>query len=237
MRHRLWGILGGLGPLASAEFVKTIYEISSARAEQEAPAVILLSDPSFPDRTLALETNALQTLVQPLTRSLTRLQALEVTDIVICCVTIHAVLPSMSPELRSRVVSLIDVIVSAAAATNEKHLLVSTKGSRLSRVFENHPLWRDLHERIVFPDEKDQAALHDLIYEAKRGEHGPAYANRVIRIVRKYNVKSFIAGCTEMHILHRYLRQRNQTECGCIDPLHILALQIAGTSTPKRAAS
>ena len=45
------GILGGMGPLTSAEFLKTIYEVNISGPEQDAPACVLYSDPSVPDRT------------------------------------------------------------------------------------------------------------------------------------------------------------------------------------------
>ena len=48
---KLLGILGGMGPLASAEFLKTIYEYGTRDLEQRSPACILYSDPTFPDRT------------------------------------------------------------------------------------------------------------------------------------------------------------------------------------------
>ena len=45
----LLGIVGGLGPLASAEFLKTLYEENPFEVEQEGPACLLLSDPNVPD--------------------------------------------------------------------------------------------------------------------------------------------------------------------------------------------
>ena len=45
------GIVGGLGPMASAEFLKTVYEYGIGENEQDAPIVLMYSDPTFPDRT------------------------------------------------------------------------------------------------------------------------------------------------------------------------------------------
>jgi len=45
------GILGGMGPFASAEFVKTIYESTVFGKEQQAPDILLHSISSVPDRT------------------------------------------------------------------------------------------------------------------------------------------------------------------------------------------
>ena len=46
----VWGIMGGMGGLASAEFVRTIYEYNAREIEQDSPVLILYSDPTFPDR-------------------------------------------------------------------------------------------------------------------------------------------------------------------------------------------
>ncbi len=43
---KLLGILGGMGPSASAEFLKTIYEYGISDLEQRSPACSLYSDPT-----------------------------------------------------------------------------------------------------------------------------------------------------------------------------------------------
>lgn len=48
------GILGGMGPLASAEFLRTLYELNITYPEQNSLSCILLSDPTIPDRTQAI---------------------------------------------------------------------------------------------------------------------------------------------------------------------------------------
>lgn len=45
------GIVRGLGPLASSRFLATIYRSCRGVPEQETPRILLLSDPTFPDRT------------------------------------------------------------------------------------------------------------------------------------------------------------------------------------------
>src|SRR3977135_3492182 len=85
----LLGIVGGIGPLASAEFLKTIYEYSQGEPEQASARVVLYSDPSFPDRTEALLAGADAVLLEKLIEALEYLRCLSVSRIVICCVTIH----------------------------------------------------------------------------------------------------------------------------------------------------
>src|SRR5215213_5223714 len=66
------GVLGGMGGLASAEFVKTVYEVSGgvSHREQEAPVVLMYSDPGFPDRTEAFLGGETQLLLTRLIEAL-----------------------------------------------------------------------------------------------------------------------------------------------------------------------
>src|SRR5262249_22754471 len=167
--RQLLGILGGMGPLASAEFVKTIYERSLNEPEQAAPAVVMRSDPSFPDRTQSLIAREYEPLLSMLIEALYCLRDQGASRIVICCVTIHYLLPMLPAELRRRIISLLDVIFDLVAENRKKHLLMSTLGARKLRIFERHARWRALKGRIIMPDEKDQSFIHhSIIYQIKR---------------------------------------------------------------------
>src|ERR1043166_7388006 len=101
-RKPMLGVLGGMGGLAAAEFVKTIYELSGELSvpEQEAPLVLLYSDPSFPDRTEALLRGDTQLLLGRLIEALEFLCAMGASELVICCMTIHYLLPQIPEPLR-----------------------------------------------------------------------------------------------------------------------------------------
>src|SRR4051812_24836014 len=104
------GVLGGMGALASAEFLKTIYEENVGVAEQDAPVVMLYSDPTFPDRTDAFLRGAAHLVNAPLIAALNRLSQMGASKIVMCCMTIHYLLPGLPTELRGRILSLMDTI-------------------------------------------------------------------------------------------------------------------------------
>ena len=48
---RTLGILGGLGPMATAYFLQLLTQMSDARTDQEHMEILLYSKPSIPDRT------------------------------------------------------------------------------------------------------------------------------------------------------------------------------------------
>src|SRR5215471_16021368 len=97
------GVVGGMGPVASAEFLKTIYEYHHSDVEQQSPSVIMLSDPSFPDRTDELLAGASDVLLQKLVAALTMLRQAGANRIVICCMTIHHLLPRLPHDLQRSV--------------------------------------------------------------------------------------------------------------------------------------
>ena len=218
------GIVGGLGPLASAEFLKTIYEYSAGEREQESP-IVMYSDPTVPDRTEELLNQGAGVLLDRLVGTLKQLTDLGVGRIVICCITIHYLLPSVPPEYRERVISLLDVIFDALSRAGKRHLLVCTLGARQLGIFESHPLWRELRQYVVLPDESDQKLIHyDLIYRAKKNDRPGELVSVLEALLRKYEVDSFIAGCTEIHLLTKEMsKSGSDHNYSCIDPLIVLA--------------
>jgi aspartate racemase len=224
----VWGILGGMGPLASAEFLRTIYRCQPRYPEQNLPRVILFSDPTIPDRSKAIVTGQWQELYTPLVRGIETLRELGVSRVIVCCITIHPVIEKLPPESRGQVISLVDTIFEALIEVNEPHLLLCTEGARRSRVFENHRLWPAVRARVILPDDSDQAAIHRMIYDIK--QIGPCSVQRsfVQQLLKKYEAASYIAGCTEIHLLQRMQRRSMNSPplTVCIDPLSILALLI-----------
>jgi aspartate racemase len=229
-----WGIVGGMGPLASAEFVRTIYELSAGDLEQTAPQIFLLSDPSFPDRTHALVNGEQRELVKRLSAAVSSVSAQGANAVVVCCVTIHSVFDQLPEELRSLLVPLTDIILSEANDDEKRHLLLCTKGCREASVFEKHPLWPATAGRVVFPSLEDQEAVHELIYSIKRDRWQPPEASSFIyNLMQKYECERAIAGCTELHLVSKRLLE-SRDSLPLFDPLMELAALIATSQVGYR---
>jgi len=229
------GVVGGMGPLVSAEFVRTIYELGIRGREQDSPRVLLYSDPTFPDRTTAIAEGREQTLVQPLTTAIQFLLDAGAARVVICCVTVHQVLPAVAPQLRQRIRSLIDVVVDELAASNERHLMLASTGTRRSRLFERNERWSAVSDRVVLPDDADQDRIHQSIYRLKSNEDVEHVLPLVDELTRKYGVRSFIAGCTEMHFIAKRLGTATAPQIGAVDPLLVIARELADGAVRLKA--
>jgi len=226
------GILGGMGPLASAEFLKTIYEFNISGPEQSAPACILYSDPSVPDRTQAIITGSEDLMLGRLTTALENLTQLKVGNIVVACITSHHLFPKLPAHLSAKIISLVDLIISDVLRSQKKSLLLCSDGTRKKQLFERHKQWNEARHFIVLPSDDDQATIHGLIYQLKMNGSAQDAIESVFELLERYQLNSFIAACTEIHLLTKHLLRdglRSQ-EYQAIDPLMTLAKNLGSFS-------
>lgn len=218
-----------MGPLASAEFLKTIYENNIlGQREQQSPQVIVYSDPNFPDRTETLLEGDYKILLENLISALYKLCELNVDKIVICCITSHYLLPQLPYELKDKIISLVDIIFKKILERKKKHLLICSTGTHKLKIFQNHTLWQFTQDYIILPDENDQNLIHKMIYYLKVNGEAQKCTPILDSLEAKYNVSNFIAGCTEFHLLNKNLqvsvgKQKKQL---FLDPLMVIAEEL-----------
>jgi aspartate racemase len=103
------GVLGGMGPLATADFLAKLVDATDAACDQEHIPVLVYGDPRVPDRTRAI----LHGGDSPVPAMLAGLRVLEtcaVTAIAIPCNTAHYWLPTLAEAVRTPIISMIDAV-------------------------------------------------------------------------------------------------------------------------------
>jgi aspartate racemase len=225
--RKILGILGGMGPLTSAEFLKTIYEYNIHEQEQDAPACIVYSDPSFPDRTEAVLGGFDEKLLKSLTDAMNKLDQLGASKIVVTCLTSHYFFPRLSFQIRGKIISLVDLILQEIHISKRPTLLLCTNGAYLGGLFKAHSDWSTAEPYIVIPTDKDRGQIHNLIYEIKKTGVNESTLITLKGLLGQYHVDSCLAGCTEFHLVKKYLRQMgDKYDFDMIDPLHTLAMNL-----------
>src|SRR5437763_12378074 len=165
--REIWGILGGMGPLASATFVQTIYEETITEPEQNSPTVILLSNPAIPDRTECLLNGREDVLLEAFSANVGQLVSLGATKIIVACFTIHPLIPKLPESWQKKIISLVDLALDSVLQSKRRHLLICTVGTRKMELFQRHPLWQRAKKQIVLPGDDDQDLIHKMIYDVK----------------------------------------------------------------------
>lgn len=231
LRGEVLGIVGGMGPIASAEFVRTVYRCTRWEREQDAPRVLLDSYPAFPDRTTAFLAGEEHTVLPLLEEVLNGLVGLGATRLLICCMTAHHLLPQLPAELRRKTLSVPEVIVAQLRRATGRFLVLCTRGTRHLSLFEREPGWDEVADRVVFPDAADQDRVHDeIIYRLKRMADPAALAPLVAPLRAKYGATGIVVGCSEIHILANHL-YAGAEHPECIDPFLAIARSL-GTPEP-----
>lgn len=225
---KMLGILGGMGPIVSAEFLKTIYEHTTQSREQDFPKCVVISDPNVPDRTEAILSGLDEKLFDNLKKSLQKLLVLEADKIVVTCLTSHYLFPRLPFHIQNKIISLVDLIIHQVQITKKPTLLLCTNGTYMSGVFKAHPDWSLVEPFIVMPNEKDREQIHNLIYEIKKTGAKDSSVNALKDLLNHYPVQSCIAGCTEFHLVNKYLCQKKGMDrpFEIIDPLQTLAMNL-----------
>src|SRR5579859_620626 len=222
------GVLGGMGPMASAAFIQTIYGMYRGEREQGSPKVLLNSNPQVQDRTAAFLSDLDQgLLLSDIESGLRSLVDQGAEWLVVCCITAHHLFPRLSRELREKTVSLIDLIFAELQTTRGKCLLACTNGSREMRLFEGHSLWPSAGRNICLPDHHDQKRLHDAIYRLKQSHDVGDLQELLVSLADRYCADNVIAGCTELHMLSSTCVGFNRlnTRIRIIDPLVTVAIK------------
>ena len=229
------GIVGGMGPLASAEFLKTLYEENRFEVEQAAPACFLLSDPAVPDRTEAIIRGKEEEVTRWLEFALHRMQNLGARRVVIACITMHHFLGHLPPSLQSMILSLVDLALDEVIDSGGRWLLLTSTGTRRTEVFERSDRWRKAQPHVVWPSVSDQKELHDAIYQLKKHggvDQAAALCERLVRF-SDYGVEGFVAGCTEFHLVTKHIQLKpTQERIRIIDPLFLVANRMSTLISP-----
>jgi aspartate racemase len=223
----LVGVVGGMGPLASTELLRTVYLDGDWAVEQEAPRVLLWSDPAVVDRTEAIAGDALDGLREAVERSVRGLSEAGAQRVVVACLTAHHVLGALPPDLAARCVSLVDIAFDALERADRPHLLLGTSGTARAGIFRAHPRHRAVADRLITLRPEDQETLHGLVYHLKRGGSPGRVIDFLKDALPRHGATAFVAACTELHLVTREIAAQGMADVlPSIDPLTIAAERI-----------
>ncbi|MDR3176690.1 MAG: amino acid racemase [Desulfovibrio sp.] len=136
--QKILGVLGGMGPAASAEFLRLLACRAPAEKDQEHPRVYLLSDPGIPDRTAAVEGSGNDPTgrIREGLENLARWGA----DILACpCNTAHVFIDRFAAGLPVPFLHIVEETVAAAGVKSPRgSWLLATTGTIRSGLYADY---------------------------------------------------------------------------------------------------
>ncbi|MFP3951636.1 MAG: aspartate/glutamate racemase family protein [Candidatus Bathyarchaeia archaeon] len=219
---RVIGILGGMGPEATADLFHRIIRATPADKDQDHFRTIIDSNPAVPDRTEAILHEGADPVPEMLKSGKT-LQGTGVDFIVIPCNSAHYFHNRLSAKLDVPILHMIDLTAERASSDYhgvEKAGLLATDGTVQSGIYHKRFEQKGIH--IITPESKEQDDVMEAIYEyIKKGnlEVGGRILKRIAEELEARGSDVIICGCTEVSlVLHD-----GDLEKPVLDPLQILA--------------
>ncbi|GHF66434.1 aspartate racemase [Amycolatopsis bartoniae] len=199
------GILGGMGPLATADLYRKIIHSTPAARDQDHLPVVVWADPSVPDRTTALTARGADPTPW-LIRGAHRLEALGADVIAVPCNTAHAFLPEVRNTARARIM---DMIEETSRYVTRELPHIATVGVLASAGVVQAGLYHGPLERagltVLVPEEPSQRAhVSAAIRLIKGGDTGEAPRQALTQAARALvarGAEALIAGCTEFPLV------------------------------------
>lgn len=213
------GIIGGLGPLATTQFMTKVIQMTEATCDQEHLEMVVYNSPSIPDRTAYLLKRSQEDPIQPMIHLGQKLEK-EVDVIAIPCITAHGFHDILEQSINKPIIHLVEEIAVYLASHHISRIgLMATDGTLAVGLFQ-YMLERYGIE-VVVPDPIHQYLVMDVIYNhvKKIAPGGRVKLMQVADYLFSNQVEVIILGCTELSLVKTW----GGLESGYLDALDILA--------------
>ena len=200
-RKRL-GIIGGLGPAASALFYSKITDMTDAGGDGGHIDAVLTSFASTPDRTAFLTGRSGESPIGKMKEARDVLISAGAEVIAVPCNTATAFFDELQAGTDVPILNIIDETVSAAKRAGAVRVgVMATEGTIGSGAYQNALSRAGLQYAV--PDDGYMRILMGLIYgNIKRGDpYDIAAFNSVAEHLRGQGCDRIILGCTELSLL------------------------------------
>ena len=198
------GILGGMGPLATADLFRKITCLTKAGCDNDHIRVYIDSNSAIADRTAAILHGG-KDPVPEMTSALRHLEACGADCIIMPCNTAHYFLPQLQAKTETPFISMLAATAKACAAQfpGKTAAVLGTKGTLATGLYDR--ALEAEHVPFLLPEEPERDELMRLIYDVVKASkplmpEAEAW-QRLLDGLRARGADYFILGCTELPIL------------------------------------
>jgi aspartate racemase len=218
--QRTVGILGGMGPAATIDFMSRVLAATPAASDQQHIRMLVDHNPSLPNRHQAIASGS-QEVAEQLAAMARGLETSGADFLVMPCNTAHA----FSAEIRGAVtiplVSIIELTVDALAGTPAQAVGVMAARGCLEAGLYQQTLEKAGHSPVLWQGSELEQFM-ELVYRVKAGEINAATRQTMRSLARALHnrgAQTLIAGCTEIPLLI----SATESTLPILDSTHLLA--------------
>ncbi|MFM0738744.1 amino acid racemase [Paraburkholderia xenovorans] len=225
------GVVGGVGPAATVDFVQKVVRSTPAARDQDHIKLLIEQNPQIPDRTENLIGEGADPTVS-LYATCKKLEAGDADIIAIPCNTAHAFVERIQPYLNVPIVNMLTVTVDYVRSrfpTLREVGLLATTGTITSAVYQQALEARGL--RQIVPGGNLQQRVMSAIYGPRGVKAGFTSGeclddiNAALNDLIEQGVEVILLGCTELPLLlsGQTIACANGRVVNVVDPTDVLA--------------
>jgi aspartate racemase len=222
LSEKIIGILGGMGPEATADLYFKIIKATPAKRDQDHPRIIIYSNSKVPDRTAAILGIGPSPMPE-LIRAGKRLEEAGADFIIIPCNTAHYFIDQLQKELRVPIFNMIKLSAKEAHKAYSKVRkagILATDGTLKSKLYKT--AYDEVGIEIIEPSSERQADVMKAIYQCVKAGNlidGGVLLRGIATELVTAGAELMICGCTEVSLV---LKQ-GDLAVPVLDPLQLLA--------------
>jgi len=211
------GIIGGMGPMATADLFMKIISLTDSKRDQDHIHIIIDNKPNIPDRTSFIQGTG-ESPQKCLIESAKMLEKAKADFLIMACNTAHYFYDAVKKEVNIPFLSMIDE--AAKYVMGEKKVaLMATKGTYKGQVYSD--VFNNYGIDVFDPEDFIKEIINKIIYDYKEGRViEQKETDSIISYFDDNNIKKIILGCTELPIIFNGYDDQSRL----IDPSKILAL-------------
>jgi aspartate racemase len=221
------GILGGMGPVATVDFLNKILGATPAPNDQEHVPFFLYSDPLVPDRSIAIGDPRASSPLPRMLKGLRILEKVGVDIIAVPCNTAHFWHNDLVQAVSVPVLDMVRLTVTRIA--NSFHCaqigILATRGTLGTRLYQTK-LESEGIPWLVPRSERQFSDIDNIInaVKANRAESVVAVLRHAAVELREQGADAIVLGCTELPVCwHFVMAAYEDLNVSVIDPTAILA--------------
>lgn len=214
------GIIGGMGPMATAHFLTLLTQMTKATKDQDHIEIILRSRPSIPDRSDFITGKSPLSPEKDLIELSKNLQNTGAQILAIPCFTSYYFYETIKKEIKIPILHPIKETAKHLKESNIKTVgLLATTGTILSQIYQDTLKQSEI--TTILPTQEDQKTLMDIIYKnLKTGQNvSTAKIENISKTLTNQKAEIIILGCSELSLI----RKTNTLATTYLDTLEILA--------------
>jgi aspartate racemase len=215
------GVLGGMGPAASAEFITRLIQQTPVNRDQDHIPFVLWNEPRIPDRSTSMRNGN----DDPLPYLIDGIQALKYTGcdlIVIPCNTAHFWYHELI-KLEVPIIHIVDSVADALREVNVTNTTIGVMGTQATVEFGlyQYKLNRLGWDSIVPTKEEMDTLVQPAIDLIKSGKVEQAYLilMTVVKSLIARGAKAVVLGCTEIPLAIKEVEENGIPIVNSIDSL------------------